>query len=198
MGCGSSATPQGIAATADDLLLPKGPARILTGHSGTTSGRDAGALGRPSLLPVRPLDPHGPCQLLSVIRCRMDRAHHLHPIHDPPKRGESLPVGVPHPAEVDRWRFSTVADARRGVFSFIEGSYNTRRLPSTLGYVLSANYEKLNHAPRSAAAGPGRRKLSGPLPLARFCRHARCFSPPLLGRRKKPYQTQSTPRTNRP
>ena len=35
------------------------------------------------------------------------------------------------------------ADARREVFSFIEGFYNTRRLHSALGYRTPANYEDL-------------------------------------------------------
>ena len=47
---------------------------------------------------------------------------------------------------LDRRRFRTVAEARREVFSFIEGFYNTRRLHSALGYRSPANFEKLNHA----------------------------------------------------
>ena len=47
---------------------------------------------------------------------------------------------------IDRQRFSTAVEARREVFSFIEGFYNTRRLHSSLGYVSPANFEKLNHA----------------------------------------------------
>ena len=47
---------------------------------------------------------------------------------------------------IDRRRFRTVAEARREVFSFIEGFYNTRRLHSALGYRSPANFEKLNHA----------------------------------------------------
>ena len=47
---------------------------------------------------------------------------------------------------IDRRRFSTAAEARREVFSFIEGFYNTRRLHSSLGYESPANFEKLNHA----------------------------------------------------
>ena len=46
----------------------------------------------------------------------------------------------------DRRYFPTMAGARRGVFSFIEGFYNTRRLHSALGYKSPANFEKLNHA----------------------------------------------------
>ena len=45
-----------------------------------------------------------------------------------------------------RRRFPAVAGARREVFSFIEGFYNTRRLHSALGYKSPANFEKLNHA----------------------------------------------------
>ena len=47
---------------------------------------------------------------------------------------------------LDRRRFPTVAEARREVFSFIEGFYNTRRLHSALGYQSPATFEKLNHA----------------------------------------------------
>ena len=47
---------------------------------------------------------------------------------------------------LDRRSFPTVAEARREVFSFIEGFYNTRRLHSALGYRSPANFEKLNHA----------------------------------------------------
>ena len=45
-----------------------------------------------------------------------------------------------------RRRLPTVAAARREVFRFIEGFYNTRRLHSALGYESPANFEKLNHA----------------------------------------------------
>ena len=45
-----------------------------------------------------------------------------------------------------RQSFRTVTEARREVFSFIEGFYNTRRLHSALGYQSPANFEKLNHA----------------------------------------------------
>ena len=47
---------------------------------------------------------------------------------------------------LDRRRFATVTEARREVFGFIEGFYNTRRLHSVLGYASPANFEKLNHA----------------------------------------------------
>ena len=47
---------------------------------------------------------------------------------------------------LDRRRFPTVAEARREVFRFIEGSYNTRRIHSALGYESPANYEKNNRA----------------------------------------------------
>ena len=47
---------------------------------------------------------------------------------------------------LDRSRFPTPADARREVFGFIEGFYNTRRIHSALGYQAPANFERLNHA----------------------------------------------------
>ena len=47
---------------------------------------------------------------------------------------------------LDRRSFRTVAEARREVFSFIEGFYNTRRLHSALGYQSPANFEKRCHA----------------------------------------------------
>ena len=47
---------------------------------------------------------------------------------------------------LDRCRFPTVAEARREVFRFIEGFYNTRRLHSALGYESPANYENNNRA----------------------------------------------------
>ena len=47
---------------------------------------------------------------------------------------------------LDRRRFATVAEARRELFAFIEGFYNTRRLHSSLGHESPANFERLNHA----------------------------------------------------
>ena len=47
---------------------------------------------------------------------------------------------------IDRVRFRTAADARREVFSFIEGFYNTLRLHSALGYQAPANFEEINRA----------------------------------------------------
>ena len=45
------------------------------------------------------------------------------------------------------WRrsFRTASEARREVFGFIEGFYNTRRLHSPLGYESPASHER-NHA----------------------------------------------------
>ena len=47
---------------------------------------------------------------------------------------------------LDGQRFRTAADARREVFSFIEGFYNTRRIHSALGYQSPANFEETNRA----------------------------------------------------
>ena len=47
---------------------------------------------------------------------------------------------------IDRRSFATMSQARREVFRFIEGFYNTRRLHSALGYTSPVNFEKLNHA----------------------------------------------------
>ena len=46
------------------------------------------------------------------------------------------------------WRrpLRTAAEARREIFRFIEGFYNTRRIHSALGYESPANYEKNNRA----------------------------------------------------
>ena len=48
------------------------------------------------------------------------------------------------------------AEARRGVFGFIEGFYNTRRSHSALGYVSPADFEELHRAARGGPAGAGR------------------------------------------
>ena len=47
---------------------------------------------------------------------------------------------------IDRRRFATRADARREVFGFIEGFYNTRRSHSALGYISPADFEELHRA----------------------------------------------------
>ena len=47
---------------------------------------------------------------------------------------------------LDRRWFRTAAEARREVFSFIEGFYNTLRLHSALGYRAPAHFEELNRA----------------------------------------------------
>ena len=43
---------------------------------------------------------------------------------------------------LDRQRFATHADARAGIFDFIEGWYNPRRRHSALDYVSPAAYEQ--------------------------------------------------------
>lgn len=53
---------------------------------------------------------------------------------------------------IDTRSWPTRAGLRRGIFEYIEGWYNTRRLHSTLGYLSPAQYEALLHnADRQAA-----------------------------------------------
>ena len=53
---------------------------------------------------------------------------------------------------IDTRSWPTRAGLRRGVFEYIEGWYNTRRLHSTLGYLSPAQYEaRLHNADRQAA-----------------------------------------------
>ena len=53
---------------------------------------------------------------------------------------------------IDTRAWPTRAGLRRGVFEYIEGWYNTRRLHSTLGYLSPAQYEAVQHnADRQAA-----------------------------------------------
>ena len=47
---------------------------------------------------------------------------------------------------IDRRRFATQAEARREVFGSIEGSYNTRRSHSALGYISPTDFEELHRA----------------------------------------------------
>ena len=47
---------------------------------------------------------------------------------------------------LDRRSLRTTDEARREVFSFIEGFYNTRRLHSALGYQAPARFEETNRA----------------------------------------------------
>ena len=47
---------------------------------------------------------------------------------------------------LDRCRFKTQAEARRAVFEFIEGFYNSRRRHSSIGYLSPINYERQHHA----------------------------------------------------
>jgi putative transposase len=53
---------------------------------------------------------------------------------------------------IDTRSWPTRAGLRRGVFEYVEGWYNTRRLHSTLGYLSPAQYEAVHHnADRQAA-----------------------------------------------
>ena len=72
------------------------------------------------------------------------------------------------------WRrsFRTAAEARREVFGFIEGFYNTRRLNSSLGYESPLAFERNN-----CAAQLG----DGPAPP----RLRRAVASPEVGKRRK-------------
>ena len=100
---------------------------------------------------------------------------------------------------LDRRQFPTVADARRGVFSFIEDSYNTRWLHSALGYESPSNFEKLNHAALSEPAAPGRRIACWTSP-ARPLLPSRSLSLSSVGggREEATSETPSTPNNDRP
>ena len=47
---------------------------------------------------------------------------------------------------LDRYRFKTQTEARRAVFEFIEGFYNTRRRHSSIGYLSPIDYERQHYA----------------------------------------------------
>ena len=53
---------------------------------------------------------------------------------------------------IDTRSWPTRAGLRRGVFEYIEGWYNTRRLHSTLGYLSPAQYEAVHHNAELQAA----------------------------------------------
>ena len=57
---------------------------------------------------------------------------------------------------IARRRFATQAEARREVFGFIEGFYNTRRSYSALGYISPADFEQLHRAAGGGLTGAGR------------------------------------------
>ncbi len=53
---------------------------------------------------------------------------------------------------IDTRSWPTRAGLGRGVFEYIEGWYNTRRLHSTLGYLSPAQYEAVHHRAELKAA----------------------------------------------
>ena len=80
---------------------------------------------------------------------------------------------------IDRQRFRTRLEARREIFSFIEGFYNTRRLHSALGYSVAGELRETQPcgltrtcssgaaaAPRASPARSFRRRRSLPLSTA--------------------------------
>ena len=53
---------------------------------------------------------------------------------------------------IDTRSWPTRTGLRRGVFEYIEGWYNTRRLHSTIGYLSPAQYEAVHHNAEVLAA----------------------------------------------
>jgi transposase InsO family protein len=53
---------------------------------------------------------------------------------------------------IDRRPWATIAGLRRAMFDWIEGWYNTRRLHSSLGYLIPARFEAVIHQNLSSQA----------------------------------------------
>jgi len=64
---------------------------------------------------------------------------------------------------LDRTRFRTRDEARRGVFAFIEGWYNPHRRHSALGYESPAGYERSYHLEGNVAEERGEPVGVGPV-----------------------------------
>ena len=99
---------------------------------------------------------------------------------------------------LDRPSFATVREARREIFRFIEGFYNTRRLHSALGYVSPATLRETQPCglKRTCSGGATEALRASP---ARSFPQARSSPLPTPERgENKPHQTPSTPTTNRP
>ena len=99
---------------------------------------------------------------------------------------------------LDRQSFQTVAEARRKVFTFIEGFYNTRRAPLFAGLQVARELRETQPCGLTRTCSAGATEASGLRRTTRFVPVARCFSPTPEGAEKKPHHTPSTPTTNRP